>query len=53
MTPALYNTSGLDLVLGEKRKESWDELQPKFTLRYQPNENTTTYFDISRGQHQA
>ena len=49
MTPALYNTSGLDLVLGEKRKESWDELQPKFTLRYQPNENTTTYFDISRG----
>ena len=49
LTPALYNTSGLSLVFGEKRKESWDSLQPKFTLRHQPNENTTTYADISRG----
>ncbi len=49
LTPALYNTSGLNLVFGEKRKESWDELQPKFTVRYQPDENTTMYADISRG----
>ena len=49
LTPALYNTSGLDLVYGDKRKETWDELQPKLTLRYQPNEDTTLYADYSRG----
>ncbi|MDG2296967.1 MAG: TonB-dependent receptor [Gammaproteobacteria bacterium] len=49
LTPALYNTSGLNLMFGEKRKESWDSWQPKFTLRHQLNENTTTYADISRG----
>ena len=49
LTPPLYNTSGLDLVFGGKRKESWNELQPKFTLRYKPNEDTTMYADISRG----
>lgn len=49
LTPALYNTSGLDLVFGEKRKEDWDALQPKFTLRYQPNEDMTVYVDLSRG----
>lgn len=49
LTPPLYNTSGLDLVLGDKRKETWDELQPKLTVRYQPNDDMTLYFDYSRG----
>ena len=49
LTPAVYNTSGLDLEFGGKRKESWDALQPKFTLRYQPNPDLTLYADVSRG----
>ncbi|MEJ2532125.1 MAG: TonB-dependent receptor [Halioglobus sp.] len=48
-TPALYNTSGLDLVFGEKRKKSWDDLQPKVTVRYKPNDDMTLYADYSRG----
>jgi iron complex outermembrane receptor protein len=38
-----------DLVTGQKRTETWDALQPKFTLRWQPNENSTIYGDLSRG----
>lgn len=49
LTPALYNTSGLDLQFGDKRDESWDSWQPKFTLRYQPNDDLTLYADVSRG----
>jgi iron complex outermembrane receptor protein len=49
LTPALYNTSGLDLEFGSKRNENWDALQPKFTLRYQPNDDMTLYADLSRG----
>lgn len=48
-TPALYNTSGLDLQFGDARKESWSEMQPKLTLRWQPNDDTTYYADYSRG----
>lgn len=49
LTPALYNTSGLNLQEGESREETWSELQPKLTLRYQPDEQTTMYADLSRG----
>lgn len=49
LTPALYNTSGLDLTFGDTRDESWDSWQPKFTLRYQPNDDMTLYADVSRG----
>jgi iron complex outermembrane receptor protein len=49
LTPELYNTSGLDLQFGDKRDESWDAWQPKFTLRYQPNDDMTLYADVSRG----
>jgi iron complex outermembrane recepter protein len=38
-----------DLVTGQKRKETWDAMQPKATLRWRPNENTTIYGDLSRG----
>lgn len=49
LTPELYNTSGLDLQFGDKRDDSWDAWQPKFTLRYQPNDDMTLYADVSRG----
>ena len=34
---------------GQVRKESWDELQPKVTLRFKPNDDVTTYLSYSRG----
>ena len=34
---------------GQVRTESWDELQPKVTLRYQPSDDTTFYVGYSRG----
>jgi iron complex outermembrane receptor protein len=34
---------------GQVRKETWDELQPKVTLRFKPNEHVTTYLSYSRG----
>src|SRR6056300_223512 len=40
LTPAEYNVPQNDaIVFGEKRKETWDALQPKFTVRYRPNDN--------------
>ena len=38
-----------DLVTGQKRTETWDATQPKLTLRWQPNETSTLYGDLSRG----
>lgn len=34
---------------GEVRKHTWDELQPKLTLRYKPVDHTTLYVGYSRG----
>lgn len=48
--PAFDPSVGLiDIVQGEVRKESWNDLQPKLTLRYQPNDNVTIYGGYSRG----
>jgi iron complex outermembrane receptor protein len=38
-----------DLVTGQVREETWDAVQPKLTLRWQPTDNSTLYGDISRG----
>jgi iron complex outermembrane receptor protein len=38
-----------DLVTGQKREETWDATQPKFTLRWRPNDTTMVYGDLSRG----
>jgi iron complex outermembrane receptor protein len=38
-----------DLSTGQVREETWDSTQPKFTLRYRPNDNVTFYGDLSRG----
>jgi iron complex outermembrane receptor protein len=34
---------------GQVRTESWDELQPKVTLRYKPSEESMLYVGYSRG----
>lgn len=34
---------------GEVRKHTWDELQPKVTLRYKPSDSSTLYAGFSRG----
>jgi len=49
LTEPLYDPTGIGLVTGAKRKENWDDLQPKVTLTYQPNDDTTIYGGYSRG----
>ena len=49
LTEPLFDPTGLGLVTGEKRKEDWDDLQPKLTLRYQPSDTLTLYGGYSRG----
>jgi len=34
---------------GQKREKTWDDLQPKFTLRYKPSADATVYASWSRG----
>ena len=34
---------------GEVREETWDELQPRLTLRYQPSDNLTLFGGYSKG----
>ena len=38
-----------DAVTGQVRKHTWDEVQPKVTLRYKPAETSTWYIGYSRG----
>ncbi|MBI1731962.1 MAG: TonB-dependent receptor [Gammaproteobacteria bacterium] len=38
-----------DAISGDKREMSWDDLQPKATLRFTPNEDWTFYLAYSRG----
>ena len=50
LTEPLYDpTGGIGITFGEVRKETWDELQPKLTLRYRPNDALTLYGGYSRG----
>ncbi|NIM69040.1 MAG: TonB-dependent receptor [Xanthomonadales bacterium] len=49
LTEPLYDPTFLGLVPGSKRKETWDELQPKVTLRYKSSDNTSWYAGYSRG----
>jgi len=49
-TAFLPNVAGFPQgFTGEKRKETWDELQPKLTIRYKPQDNLSYYASISRG----
>jgi iron complex outermembrane recepter protein len=38
-----------DATTGEVRKHSWDEVQPKVTLRYKPSDYSSIYVGYSRG----
>ena len=50
LTQALYDpTGGIGITLGEVREETWNELQPKLTLRYKPTDDLTVYGGYSRG----
>jgi iron complex outermembrane receptor protein len=50
LTQALYDpTGGIGITEGEVRKRTWDELQPKVTLRYKPTDELTVYGGFSRG----
>ena len=50
LTEPLYDpTGGIGITLGEVRKNTWDELQPKLTLRYRPSDDVTIYGGWSRG----
>lgn len=50
LTEPLYDpTGGIGITFGEVREETWDELQPKLTLRYRPNDSLTLYGGYSRG----
>jgi iron complex outermembrane recepter protein len=49
-TAFLPNVTGFPQgFTGEKREESWDEWQPKFTWRYKPQDNLSYYASLSRG----
>lgn len=49
LTEPLYDPTGLGLVPGTKRKETWDDLQPKLVVRWRPTDNSTYYGSYSRG----
>ena len=50
LTPAEYNVPfNAAVIFGETRKETWDALQPKLTVRWRPSDDWMLYADASRG----
>jgi iron complex outermembrane receptor protein len=51
ITPPSFIPASLagDLVSGQKRKKTWDAMQPKVTVRWRPTDKVTLYGDVSRG----
>jgi len=50
LTPqAFLDGAGLAGTTGSVRKETWDELQPRITLRYAPSDNVTLFGGYSKG----
>lgn len=50
LTPAEYNVPfNAAVIFGETRKETWDALQPKLTVRWRPSDEWMLYADASRG----
>jgi len=51
LTPPGFIPAALagDLVTGQQRKETWDAMQPKVTVRWRPTDKVTLYGDLSRG----
>ena len=48
LTPTAFLPT-TDASTGEVRKETWDEVQPRVTLRYQTSDNTSVYGSYGRG----
>jgi iron complex outermembrane receptor protein len=48
-TPQEFIPAGLDAQTGDVRTETWDELQPKVTLRWKPTDDLMVYGGYSRG----
>lgn len=49
LTEPLFDPTGIGLVPGTVRVETFDDLQPKFTLRWQPTDAWTLFGGYSRG----
>ncbi len=49
LTQPLYDPTGLNLVPGTVRKETWDAWQPQATVTYRPRDTLTVYGSYSRG----
>ncbi len=49
LTDPLFDPTGIGLVPGTEREETFSDLQPKAILSYQPGDNTTIYGGYSRG----
>ena len=50
LTPAEYNVPfNAAVIFGDTRKETWDALQPKLTVRWRPSDEWMLYADASRG----
>lgn len=50
LTPAEYNVPfNAAVIFGDTRKETWDALQPKLTVRWRPSDDWMLYADASRG----
>jgi iron complex outermembrane recepter protein len=48
-TPNVFLPLGSTSFEGQVRSHTWSETQPKFTLRYKPNDDITVYGGWSRG----
>jgi iron complex outermembrane receptor protein len=48
LTPTAFLPTA-NATTGEVREETWDELQPRLTLRYQPSDDVTLYGSLGRG----
>ena len=50
LTEAEYNVPfNAAVIYGDVRKETWDAMQPKLTLRWRPSDSWMLYADASRG----
>ena len=49
LTKPLYDSTGGLTTYGLVRSHTWNDWQPKFTLRWKPSDNLTLYGDWSRG----
>ncbi|MBN1237328.1 MAG: TonB-dependent receptor [Gammaproteobacteria bacterium] len=49
LTPTPFLPTGLDAFFGEVREHTWDELQPRLTLTFEPTDDLTLFGGYGRG----